>query len=431
MPLRVPLQGQPTLAQLRRDLEAVAKDRYHDNELRSDGRSLYIKLRSACCAWRRESARHDHRRRAVALVRERFAAALDELGAGFMKDRLLAQLMPEAGGRRPAPVRVQDVLALEELVAHARRLATRLSGPLAVMMAVSSARKSAGRGEDVPVEATLPGGRTTPISRCVATTSRPGSASVSVSTSALQPAFEQRACNLLTEAERIAAGHARSEGSPGSRRCLPEGFLSLSASFAIGELVTAAEQRRIDHFMRQAGPLLDKVTPQWTTMLPQQQLETVEQLVRLHQASYGYGAVEVHFDGALHGAARLSANGIHVTLPVARADVTRNFDEFVHLLAYGLTLRHQHQLAARLPTSPDADMALARIMRACQLVPMDKKGLVDAFGMRLPAAREAWLSGAVHRHATAMADIISARAYAALPNDESRLPAMARARSSH
>lgn len=419
MPLRVSLTGQPTLAQLCHDLKVVANDAHLDNELRANGRSLYIKLRSASCAWRRESARLAHRGRAVALVRERFVAALDELGVGFMKDQLLAEFLPGAGGGRPAPVRVRDVLVLEELVSHTRRLATRLSGPVAVMQAISQARQARqalGPREAAPVPSVQPELPVLPVLAKQATQAS---------------TFEQRASHFLAEAEavaqagRIAAPRAQPPGPPPGRRPVPERSWSMATSFTSGELVTAAEQRRLDHFMERAGPLIDKVTPSWRSMQPQQQLEAVEQLVRQHQASYGYGAVEVHFDGDVHAVARLSANGVHLTLPIARADVTRNFDEFVHLIIYGLALRHQHELAMHLPAVAAEDLALARIMRASHLVPMDKQVLASEFGMRAAAAREAWASSASHRHATALADAVAARAYAALPDDASRLPPMA------
>lgn len=429
MPLRVPLSGQPTLAQLCHDLKVVAHDKHHDNELRSNGRSLYIKLRSACCTWRRESARHDHRRRAVALVRERFEAALDDLGAGFMKERLVIEFLPAAGAGRAAPVRVRDVIALDQLVAHARRLAVRLSGPLAVMLAAATARQTQAAWR-LPAQPRFPTdlpALSPPLARGELVCQNATSSKVQRSPArvALGLSFGQRATDLLDAAERLAARPERPAGSPDHRRLMPEEFLALAASFPSEQLITPAEQRRIDHFMGHAGPILDKVTSDWRAIEPQQQLDIVQGLVRTHQVSYGYGAVEVHFDGRLHGAARLSPDGARVILPVAHEDVTRNFDEFIHLLVYGLTLRHQRHLATHLDTVHEADLELARLMRAHQLVPMDTQQLVQAFSLRLPAAREAWLSSASHRHATALADLVAGRVYAALPRHTSRLPRLA------
>ena len=145
MPLRVRVPHPPTLTPLCRDLRVVADEQHQGNELRFNGRSLYVKLRSACWTSSRESSRDDHRQRALALVREGLAADLDELGAGVLKDRLLAQFLPPGRPGRAAPVRVGDVLLLARVVDRARQSATsRLSGVEAVEQAagiVAAARE--------------------------------------------------------------------------------------------------------------------------------------------------------------------------------------------------------------------------------------------------------------------------------------------------
>lgn len=400
MPQRIRLPDKPTLTRLCHDLQAVADHKHQANELRSNGRTLHIKLRSACCLCSRESARHDHRQRAVALVGAGLAAELGELGASALKDHLLRQFLPDAGARRPAPVRLRDVLALAQVLERARKLATSLPGLLAVKLAAASVlyARHAGAPVDHPDSSPEP---------------------------TLLP-LEQRAAEYLAQALRIAQRHGRPPASPDSRLVLPDAFLRLAASFPVDELISPAELQRLERFLALARPLLARVAPVWRSMEVHELMKVVEQLAHMHRATYGYEVVEVHFDSRLTEVATLSADGVHVTLPTGQTDAVDQFDVFIHHLAYGLTLRYQHHLAASEATAATSDRALARLLRATQWVPMDRPSLGRQGGMSRPAARAAWLSSASHRHATALADLIAAPAFAALPNDESRLPRMAR-----
>ncbi len=439
MPLRIRLPAKPSLLQLSHQLQAVADDTHQANELRSDGRTLYVKLRSACGFSSRESVRNDHRRRAVALVGAGLAADLADLGASALKDQLLRKFLPEGGAGRPAPVRVADVLALERVVARAHELAATLPGLTAVNQAMAAVWQARTAASPPPPGTQGTQGKTRGITPSWST-SRSSQPSVSIATPYTAsragtpvsiPALEsmplgQRAAEFLHLAEHIARPPVPSAGSNGDERVLPKEFLALAASFSTGDLLSPGELARHEAFLRQATPLLQTTAPAWQTMPVEALQRVVEQLVHLHRACHGYETVEVQFTSQLRDAPALSGDGTQVLLPTGRPDNIDHFDEFVHHLVHGLTLRYQHHLATRLPVIAPGEQILARIMRASQRVPMDRRSLVQQFGMPWSQARQAWLASPSRRHATALADLVSARAYAALPDDDARLPRMAR-----
>ncbi len=399
MPLRVRLAQPSTLAQLCRDLHAVADPQHHARELRSDGRTLYVKLRSACCLFSRDGARDTHRRRAVALVGECLGRDLKALGAADLTDRLLTQFLSGTGAGRPAPVRIADVLALERVVERAHRLAAHLPSYVAVKTAAAC------------VLETRPARPVAAIPPSLATVSTPSAS--------------QRAAELLSHARRIADGPAGLAGSRDPRPALPGEFLHLAASFTADDLLTPQEIRLHDSFVAQARPLLEKAGPAWQAFTVPELATLVEQLVHLHRVTFGYDAVEVQFDRRLREAPAWCAPGAPVVLPTRQPDDDDAFDEFVHHLVHGLTLRYQHHLAARLPPPGDPGWTLACLMRAHQLVPMDRHQLARRYDIKWTAAREAWLTSPSYRHANALADRVSALAYAALPDGKARLPRLA------
>ncbi len=437
MPLRVRLNHPPALTPLCRDLRIVADEQHHDNELRFNGSALYVKLRSARWSSSREASRNEHRLRALALVREGLGAELTQLGASVLRDRLLAQFLPSGSAGRTAPVRVGAVLALARVLDRARQLTPRMSGIEAVEQAAGLVDADAERSEVQLLTPTrlrlapaLPKSRTPSESKpSVPVLPKPV---VSVQDSKkVALSLQERARTFLARAEQVAASHAKLPASPRSRRSLPDDFLAQAASFTTADLLTPRELLHQRSFLDLARPLIEQVAPRWRTLPVSEVSAFVQQLMNLHRTTYGYDELEVRFLNELRDTAVLSADGLHLALPIGNPDTVDNFDVFVHQLIYGLSLRYQRHLAAsaagaEASDAADArDLALARIMRAHQLVPMDRQQLAEQFGMRVSAARQAWQSGASHRHATALADPASSLAYAALPEGEPRLPRMA------
>lgn len=408
MPLRVRPATASTLAELCRDLRA-ADDKHPARELRSDGRTLYIKLRSAGCLFSRDSVRDTHRRHAVALVAQCLDRDLAPLGASHLAEGLLGQFLPGTRAGQPAPVRIAHVLDLERVVDRARRLAAHLPSFVAVRTAAACVLEARGVGIDLP---SAPGPQA------------PAPAS-SATAEPRRPPFSWRAEDLLAQSRRMAQAPQALARSPDGRPILSAGYLHLAASFPVDELLTSQERERHERFLSQAGPELAKAGPAWRTLEVAQVKAFVERLVHLHRVTYGYDAVEVLFSRHQREAPALSADGARVVLPTRQPLEDDRFDEFVHYLVHGLTLRYQHHLADRLAAASGSERALASLLRAHQLVPMNRDTLVRRYGLGWRAAREAWLSSPSHRHATALADRVAAWAYASLPDGESRLPPMA------
>lgn len=434
MPLRLRLTGTPSLTPLCHDLKDLADDKYHANELRSNGRTLYVKLRSACCMASRESARNEHRRSAAAWVGAALAADLTELGASALKDRLLGQFLPAGSAGRPGPVRVADVLDLKRVLDRARKLATTVPGLAAVNLAAASVLQTRAQAGAEPSTSTWHGitppgsiSKSRTSSESVSMPPTRSRAGTSVGARVPQPtALEQRAADYLAHAERLANPPPPRAGLPDHPSMRSDEFLALATSFPVSDLLTPGELRLHASFLAQARPLLDAVAPSWQSMGVHELMHFVQRLMNMHRTVYGYEAVEVRFERSLDDVAALSADGAHVALPIGQSETLDHLDVFVHHLVYGLALRYQHHLADAMDSADGSDRALASILRANRLVPMDRSHLVRQFGMRRPAARQAWQASASHRHATALADLVAASAYAALSNDASRLPRMAR-----
>lgn len=434
MPLRLRVNAKPTLTQLSREIQAVADEHHRANELRSNGRTLYIKLRSACCGTTRESSRNEHRRRAVALVGAGLAAELTRFGASELADHLMQQFLPAAGNGRAAPVRIADVLDLQRVVDRARELPASVPGPSAVKAAadfVLRTRSLRRPGDPAPARHEITPSwslsKSQVPSQSLVTPQTRTRASASLSAMLPPPSsLDERAAEFLAQAERATQWPVPKAGATDSRRVLPDGFLARAASFTVDDLLSPTELLRHEVFMAQARPLMTRVAPLWRAMLPADMVEVIEQLIGMHRVAYGYESVDVHFARDAGEAAILSPDGARVQVPVGRTEIVDNFDEFVHQLVYGLALRYQHHLARQGPRAAADDRPLALIMRASQRLPLEPRPLVEQFGMQRAAARQAWLASPSRRHANALADLVAAHAFASLPDDVSRLPRMAR-----